>query len=139
MTGFANRISPLVFGASLVAYAFAQSGALSQARLPLPEASFSGVREGRALYARICAGCHLPDGSGAIGAGRYPPLARNSKLEHAQYPIEIVLEGRGAMPPFKDILDDAQIAAVLNYVRGPDLENNYAASIDAADVHRSRH
>jgi mono/diheme cytochrome c family protein len=104
----------------------------------VPEASFEMVRDGHDLYALICAGCHQPRGEGAIGAGRYPALAGSAKLEHAAYAIDIVLAGKGAMLPFGDLLDDEQIAAVLNYARGAALGNTFSAIVEAAEVRRAR-
>ena len=42
-----------------------------------------GQQDGQALYNAICAGCHMPDGRGAVGAGAFPALAGNTKLEAA--------------------------------------------------------
>ena len=85
-----------------------------------------GQRDGAALYGATCAGCHMPDGRGAVGAGRYPALAGNEKLENAGYPASIVLNGLRGMPGFASQMDDAQIAAVVNYVR-TNLGNRYTA------------
>ncbi|MBL6455773.1 cytochrome c [Belnapia sp. T6] len=85
-----------------------------------------GQRDGASLYAATCAGCHMPDGRGAAGAGRYPALAGNEKLETAAYPTSIVLNGLRGMPGFATQMDDAQVAAVVNYVR-TNLGNRYAA------------
>ncbi len=85
-----------------------------------------GQRDGAALYAATCAGCHMPDGRGAVGAGRYPALAGNGKLEAAAYPTTIVLHGLRGMPGFAGQMDDAQIAAVVNYVR-TSLGNRFTA------------
>ena len=41
----------------------------------------------------------MPDGKGAVGAGRYPPLAKNENLETASYPVYLVIHGQKAMPP----------------------------------------
>ncbi len=139
MAGRANWFSALLVGALAFSLPHRVALAASRAPSPLVEETFAGTREGGALYARICAGCHLSNGEGAVGAGRYPALVGDKKLEFAPYPIDVVLEGRGAMPPFKDLLDDAQIAAVLNYVRGPTLRNNYTTTIGEADVRRARH
>ncbi|TPG52349.1 hypothetical protein EAH89_18340 [Roseomonas nepalensis] len=84
-----------------------------------------GQRDGGALYAAICAGCHMPNGRGAVGAGAYPALAGNEKLEHTAYPVGVVLHGRHGMPGFATQLDDAQVAAVVNWVR-TNLGNAYA-------------
>jgi mono/diheme cytochrome c family protein len=74
-------------------------------------------RDGRGLYNAICAGCHMPDARGAVGAGAYPALAADPNLASAGYPIYMVLYGRKAMPGFGGFLDDAQVAAVVNYIR----------------------
>ncbi|MFH5923178.1 c-type cytochrome [Roseomonas xinghualingensis] len=85
-----------------------------------------GQQDGGALYAATCAGCHMPDGRGAVGAGAYPALAGNQKLEFAAYPISIVLNGFHGMPGFASQMDDRQVAEVVNWVR-TNLGNNYTA------------
>ena len=85
-----------------------------------------GQRDGAALYAATCAGCHMPDGRGAVGAGRYPALAGNEKLEAGGYPASIVLNGLRGMPGFANQMGDEQVAAVVNYVRS-NLGNRYTA------------
>jgi mono/diheme cytochrome c family protein len=72
---------------------------------------------GEAVYNAVCAGCHMPDGKGAVGAGAYPALAENELLAAPSYPIYLILEGQKAMPPLGGILDDQQIADVVNYIR----------------------
>lgn len=72
---------------------------------------------GEAVYDALCAGCHMPDGEGAVGAGHYPALADNELLAAPSYPINLVLYGQGAMPPLGGILDDEQVADVVNYIR----------------------
>lgn len=97
-----------------------------------------GQRDGGQLYAAICAGCHMPNGRGAIGAGMYPPLAGNAKLEAAAYPIHVVVNGLRGMPGFATQLDDEQIAAVVNWVR-TNLGNSYGADpARAEDVRAAR-
>lgn len=97
-----------------------------------------GQRDGGALYASICAGCHMPDGRGAVGAGAYPALAANPKLEVGAYPVHVVLNGLGGMPGFSTQLDDAQVAAVVDWVR-TNLGNNYGAEpTRPADVAAAR-
>ena len=75
------------------------------------------ARSGEAIYRSICQGCHLPDGQGARGAGVYPSLARDARLDGAAYPVAIVLHGNRNMPSFADTLDDAQVAGVVTYIR----------------------
>ncbi|SDY67323.1 c-type cytochrome [Citreimonas salinaria] len=72
---------------------------------------------GEAVYNAVCSGCHMPDGQGAVGAGEYPALADNELLAAPGYPIYMVVHGQAAMPPFGSLLDDQQIADVVNYVR----------------------
>jgi len=90
-------------------------------------------QDGEHLYRAICQGCHMPDARGAQGAGMYPALAANPRLASNLYPVAIVLGGKNGMPAFARLLDDAQIAAVVNYVR-THFGNNYTDAVSAADV-----
>jgi mono/diheme cytochrome c family protein len=90
-------------------------------------------RSGEDLYANVCQGCHMPDGKGAIGAGAYPPLAGDKALEANGYPVAVVVNGQRAMPPLGEMMNDDQIAAVVNYVR-THFGNNYQDAVTAADV-----
>ena len=92
---------------------------------------------GEELFANVCAGCHMPDAMGATGAGNYPPLAEDRDLEVARYPVDIVVNGRRAMPPFGDMMTDDQIAAVVNYVR-THFGNDYRDAVTASDVKAMR-
>jgi mono/diheme cytochrome c family protein len=88
---------------------------------------------GEELYANVCQACHMPDGKGAIGAGAYPSLAGDKKLEAAGYPLAIVVNGQRGMPPVGELMNDDQVAAVVNYVR-THFGNNYQDAVTAADV-----
>jgi mono/diheme cytochrome c family protein len=92
---------------------------------------------GEALYKNICQGCHMPNAQGAVGAGMYPALAKNPKLEVAGYPISVVLNGQKAMPAFGTMLTDQQVADVINYVR-THFGNNYKDKVAPADVKAAR-
>ena len=92
---------------------------------------------GEEVYRKICQGCHMPDGKGAVGAGRYPALAENARLAAAAYPALTVLEGRAGMPPFRGYLDDGQVAAVVNFVR-TSFGNRYTDTVTADDVKKLR-
>jgi len=94
-------------------------------------------QDGETLYRSICAGCHMDDGRGAVGAGAYPALARNAKLEAAGYPVLLVVNGRKAMPAFGPYLNDGQVAAVVNYVRS-NFGNAYTDSVTPEDVKAAR-
>ncbi len=94
-------------------------------------------KDGAALYRGICQGCHMPDGRGATGAGSYPALAGNEKLETAGYPVAMVLRGNKAMPGFGRQLSDDQVAAVVNFVR-THFGNRYQDAVTAEDVKSAR-
>jgi mono/diheme cytochrome c family protein len=100
---------------------------------------FRGFTEqgGEALYKNICQGCHMPNAQGAVGAGAYPALAKNPKLEVAGYPIAVVVNGQKAMPAFGSMLSDEQIADVVNYVR-THFGNSYKDKVTPADVKTAR-
>lgn len=89
--------------------------------------------EGKQVYEQICQACHLADAKGGGGAGAMiPALANNPRLKDPNYGIVILLKGRGGMPWFTDMLTEAQMAAVLNYVRSH--FNNYPDTVSEADV-----
>jgi mono/diheme cytochrome c family protein len=104
--------------------------------------------DGGKIFGDQCAVCHQPNGEGV--AGQFPPLAKNPDLFLSRdFPLRVVLFGMkgkisvngqtidGEMPPF-DVLDDAQIAAAVAYVRGQwanaALRPKTMAPVDAAAV-----
>lgn len=92
---------------------------------------------GEELFNNVCRGCHMTDGRGASGAGNYPSLAKNQNLQSSGYPITLVVRGQRAMPPFGDMMNDDQVAAVVNYVR-THFGNNYRDAVTAKDVEDTR-
>ena len=111
---------------------------LSPAVAQTADGSFSSPfrfvpKDGATLYRTSCQACHMAAGEGASGAGTYPALAKNVKLRTARYPVFVVTNGQKAMPPFGPMMDDEQIAAVVNYIRG-NLGNEYKDAVSAADV-----
>ncbi len=92
---------------------------------------------GETVYRHICAGCHMPDGKGAAGAGAYPALAGDRKLVAAGYPVAIVLHGHKAMPPFGPLLSDHQIAEVVNFIR-THFGNELTDPVDDSEVRALR-
>ena len=94
-------------------------------------------KSGEALYNATCAGCHMPDGKGAQGAGHYPALADNPAVEAAPYIIGNVLHGRKAMPSFGDAMNDDQVAAVVNYTR-THFGNRFAGDVTPGQVRSLR-
>jgi mono/diheme cytochrome c family protein len=111
-------------------------------------ATLSNV-SGEDIYSRICQGCHMPHGEGAIGAGHYPKLAGSVTLASWQFVALTVLGGRNGMPAFSSPaglawdgpmvhLSDAQIADVVNYVR-THFGNAYRDRVTAAQVAKLPH
>jgi mono/diheme cytochrome c family protein len=92
---------------------------------------------GEELFNNVCRGCHMGDGAGAGGAGSYPSLAKNPNLQPSGYPTALVVRGQRAMPPFGDMMNDDQVAAVVNYVR-THFGNNYRDAVTAKDVKDAR-
>lgn len=89
---------------------------------------------GQAVFQHVCQGCHMANAKGAMGAGAgFPALAGDPKLESPGYPIAMVEGGHGGMPWFNGMLSDAQVAAVVNYVR-THFGNNYKDTVTVADV-----
>jgi mono/diheme cytochrome c family protein len=92
---------------------------------------------GEELFVSACQGCHMPDGKGAIGAAAYPSLVQDRNLESGGYPVSIVVRGQRAMPPVGAMMTDAQVAAVVNYVR-THFGNQYQDAVSADDVKLAR-
>lgn len=67
-----------------------------------------------------CAMCHGPDGAGSeVGKSMNIPDLRSQavqKLSDAEL-TQIVSDGKAGMPPFKGSLSEAQIHALVRYVR----------------------
>jgi mono/diheme cytochrome c family protein len=110
---------------------------------PVAAAPGQRVDSGAALFAGACAGCHAATAP-MHTIGERPSLASSTAInaDSARNAIRTVLGGNpwnGStpahfMPPFGDVLSDAQIAEVLNYVRAsstqrpawPELEKDVA-------------
>ncbi len=86
------------------------------------------VVDGAALYAQQCVACHQATGQGLAGA--FPPLVGSEWVTgDPNLPIKVLLSGlsgeivvkgntyNGAMPAFGSVWNDAEIAAVVNYIR----------------------
>lgn len=122
--------------ASAAAFACASSPAFADSAGVVGQSRFA-ARDGKTLYASICQGCHMPDAKGAVGAGAYPALVKDENLQIAGYPIALVLYGQNAMPGLGGFMDDAQVAAVVNYLRS-NFGNDYKDQVSADDVKAAR-
>jgi mono/diheme cytochrome c family protein len=127
----------LSFGvAAVLAWSTLASAAVAAENAAKPSVS-AGFRftetTGGDLYASACQGCHMPTGSGAVGAGSYPALAKDGKLEAKGYPVTVVVRGQRAMPPIGALMSDDQVAAVVNYVR-THFGNQYEDAVTVEEV-----
>ncbi|MFZ4402888.1 MAG: c-type cytochrome [Pseudobdellovibrionaceae bacterium] len=91
------------------------------------EAAVAKTIDGSQVYTTNCAACHQASGQGLAGA--FPPLAGSEwVLSDSKLPVKILLGGlqglievkgntyNGIMPAFNH-LNDAEIAAVVSYIR----------------------
>lgn len=96
---------------------------------------------GKAIYVARCASCHQPDGRGVPGA--FPPLVGTDYVtDNPAVTARILLQGMqgpitvagkpysGVMPAWGDQLNDAEIAAVITYLR-TELPGNSATPVTA--------
>ena len=73
-------------------------------------------QRGEKVYAANCAACHQANGKGVPGA--FPALDGSQVVNGAKAgQINLVLNGRNAMPPWKGVLSDTDIAAVITFTR----------------------
>lgn len=132
-----NRIISFTAAAAMAVLAAGHVLAQSSDSTGFGDAVKIQPRDGAAIYAAICQGCHMPEGVGAVGAGKYPALAKNENLEAGAYPVFIVVSGQKAMPPLGSHLDDEQVAAVVNYIR-TNFGNHYTDAVTVEDVQAAR-
>jgi mono/diheme cytochrome c family protein len=96
-----------------------------------------GEQGGAELFSHVCAACHQPDAKGAVGAAAYPPLADDRKLVSTEFMLTVLLRGLKGMPPVGEMMSDAQLADVVNFVR-THFGNAYPGAVSAADVAAAR-
>lgn len=107
-----------------------------------PAAGNNAYAVGEKVYNKpTCVACHQPHGKGM--PGQFPSLVGSSWILEPEpgRVIRIVLDGlqgpmnvdgqqfNNAMVPWKDVLNDEEIAAVLTYVRGQKEWGNKAAEV----------
>ena len=118
------------------------AGSTSAASVQSSDGSFMSSRrfmqrDGEVIYRTVCQSCHMAAAQGAVGAGAYPALANDPKLAVAGYSVLVVVNGSKDMPPFGALLDDEQVAAVVNYVRSH-FGNSYPDTVSSVDVRSAR-
>lgn len=136
---------PLLNGLGLlIAMLMLPAGAQVDSNSPLvhaAEASQAAV-DGETLYQQNCAACHQPDGKGLKGA--FPPLAESDYIaEDPQRLLEATVKGLSgpllvngetynATMPAMSYLTDAELTAILNYIRNS--WGNAGGNFTLADV-----
>jgi cytochrome c oxidase cbb3-type subunit 2 len=120
-------------------------GAISGAGVP--SHASDDATSGRSLYITHCSACHQVNGEGLPGA--FPPL-KGSGVVNKDDPskhIHAVLDGMsggtaggvvypGAMPPFADVLSDAEIADIIDFERSS--WGNHGKPVTSAQVTAAR-
>lgn len=117
-------------------------------------ASSDVIAQGQLVYADQCAACHganlegQPDWRTRLPSGRLPAPPHDESGHTWHHPDEvlfrIVKEGTAAivgggyesdMPGFADVVSDAEISAVLEYIKStwPERERNFQGKVSEAN------
>jgi len=93
------------------------------------------LADGKSSFMDNCSACHQATGKGVKGA--FPALAGSPFVQgDPKIVMTTVLNGRAGMPAFKDDLTDADLSAILTYVRSS--WGNKASAVTPADVAKAR-
>ena len=71
------------------------------------------IAAGETVFNTNCAICH---GDNLMSSGQFPDLRRLTANDHAKFDTT-VRNGRNQMPPWKDVLSDAEIDQIWHYIR----------------------
>jgi mono/diheme cytochrome c family protein len=97
--------------------AFTQQSTSTDTASPPAQAGASpNELDGKKMFTSNCGFCHQ---DGGRHAGRGPKLSKSEKSD--EFMVERIKKGKtGAMPAFGAVFNDAQIGALLAYIRGLD-------------------
>ena len=131
-----------------------QQGIADAAAGAVNAAATNPVQQGERLFLNNCQSCHQQNGRGVPGA--FPPVVGSEWVTGPpETLVRILLYGlhgpvqvagttyEGAMPPWKDVLKDEEIAAVATYLRqwtpnaAPAVSGTQVAAHRAADAART--
>ncbi|HSC46957.1 MAG TPA: cytochrome c oxidase subunit II [Gammaproteobacteria bacterium] len=141
---------PVAFDAgalgAVMSSAQAATPAAAPAAAPAPSAApaaapawdmATAMAKGKQVYDQNCAACHMPDGKGNAALGAKPiagsPIANGPLAAH----IERVLKGKGVMPAWGGMLNDADLAAVITYERNA-FGNHTGTLVKPEDIKAAR-
>jgi mono/diheme cytochrome c family protein len=71
------------------------------------------IEAGETVYNTYCAVCH---GDNLVSTGQFPNLRRLTGKDREKFETT-VRNGRNQMPPWKDVLSDAQLDQAWSYIR----------------------
>jgi mono/diheme cytochrome c family protein len=80
--------------------------------------------EAKRLFDSVCARCHGSDGRGGVPSAEGQPAPRDfsdPNFHSSRTDSELkkaIREGKGPMPPFAALLDDAQTTLLVAHIRG---------------------
>jgi len=140
--------------ATHVAFAARQPGIAASASAQASAAVQDPVAAGKRVYDKNCVGCHQGTGKGVPGA--FPPLVGSEWVTGSPETVALILlfglqgpmqvagsDFNGAMPAWKDVLKDEEIAAVATYIRqwapnaAPAVTSEQVAALRAAHAGRT--
>ncbi|MCA1324175.1 cytochrome c oxidase subunit II [Herbaspirillum sp. alder98] len=94
-------------------------------------------QRGEKVYVANCAVCHQANGKGSPGT--FPALDGDPVVNGPRAAqINVVLNGKNAMPPWKGVLNDTEIAAVITYTRNSWSNKAQENIVQPAEVVASR-
>jgi cbb3-type cytochrome c oxidase subunit III len=116
---------------------------VKSATSPVAKKSLAKV-DGKAIYSAKCSACHQSTGKGLPGV--FPPLDNSKWVTTANHelPVQIIAKGlmgkitvaggdyNGVMPAFGQSLSNAELAALVTYLRGA--WSNKSTAVSAEDV-----
>ena len=116
---------------------------VKSAASPVAKKSLAKV-DGKAIYSAKCSACHQSTGKGLPGV--FPPLDNSKWVTTANHelPVQIIAKGlmgkitvaggdyNGVMPAFGQSLSNAELAALVTYLRGA--WSNKSTAVSAEDV-----
>lgn len=105
-----SRFLLAVLGVAALVLSFTGGTASAQADVDDP----AEVDAGRVVYEANCSGCHGAEGEGS-DVGR--PLTDIATQGERSRHVETVTNGRNNMPAFGGSLDEAEVSAVVSFVR----------------------